>query len=213
MLQNHGTRSLNLCVLASGRGTNLNSIIKSEKSGKIRSKVVLVISNNSDSGAMKIARKNKIQAIHLSERLFETKEAFDAALLKLLNKHKIDLIILAGYMKLLRPAIVRKYRNRILNIHPALLPMFGGPGMYGIKVHSAVIEAGCKVSGATVHIVDEIYDHGAIVIQRAVKVKDSDTPEELQKRILKIEHKLFPEAIKLFETKKFNLIGRKVIFT
>jgi phosphoribosylglycinamide formyltransferase-1 len=213
LLQNHGTRSLNLCIFASGRGTNLNSIIKSQKSGKICSKVALVISNNSDSGALRIARKNKIPAIHLSERLFETKEAFDTALLKLLNKHKIDLIILAGYMKLLRPAIVRKYRNRILNIHPALLPMFGGPGMYGLKVHSAVIEAGCKVSGASVHIVDEIYDHGAIVIQRVVKVKDNDKPEELQKRILKIEHKLLPEAIKLFESKKFNLIGRKVIFT
>jgi len=203
---------LKLAVLASGKGTNLNSIINAQKSGIIASKVVLVISNNSHAGALKLARKNRIPAVHLSEKLFPTKEAFDSALLNLLRKYKIDLVILAGYMKLLRSRIVRKYRNRILNIHPALLPMFGGPGMYGIKVHEAVLQAGCKVSGATVHIVDELYDHGAIVIQKPVVVRDFDTPQSLQKRILRTEHKLFPQAIRLFETGKLKIKGRRTYF-
>ena len=123
------------------------------------------------------------------------------------------MVILAGYMKLLRPKIVKKYRNRILNIHPALLPLFSGTGMYGLKVHEAVVESGRKVSGASVHIVDEIYDHGPIVSQRTVEVSDSETPETLRKKIQRIEHRLYPEAIKLFETKKFNIRGRKVYFT
>lgn len=204
---------MNLCVLASGRGTNLKSIINSQKSKKISSRVALVISNNSNSGALKIARKHKIPAYHLSERQFSSKTAFDAAFLNLLRKYRIDLVILAGYMKLLRPKIVKKYRNHILNIHPALLPVFSGTGMYGMKVHEAVIDAGCKVSGASVHIVDELYDHGPIVSQRTVEVSDTETPETLHKKIQRIEHRLYPEVIKLFEAKKFNIKGRKVYFT
>lgn len=115
-------------------------------------------------------------------------------------------------MKLIPTDIVRAFKNRILNIHPALLPSFCGQGMYGLKVHEAVLNYGVKVTGASVHIVDEQYDTGPVVIQRTVKVLDDDTPEILQKRVLKIEHKLFPEAIKLFETKKPTLIGRRVIF-
>ena len=203
---------MNLCVLASGRGSNLRSIIKSKESQKIASSIRLVISNNSKSGALRIAKKWQIPGIHLSEKQFNSKEAFDAAFLDLLNKYKIDLIILAGYMKLLRPKVVRKYRNRILNIHPALLPLFSGPGMYGLKVHEAVIDAGCKVSGASVHIVDEIYDHGPIVLQKTVPVDDDDSPETLQKKIQKVEHKLYPQAIRLFETKRLKIEGRKVNF-
>lgn len=203
---------MNLCVLASGRGTNLKSIIKSYKSGKISSRVALVISNNSQSGALEIARKNKIPAIHLSEKQFKSKKAFDEAFIKLFNKYKIDLIILAGYMKWLRPKIVKRYRNRVLNIHPALLPLFAGPGMYGMKVHESVIEAGCKVSGASIHIVDELYDHGPIVCQETVTVSDNETPESLRKKVQKIEHKLYPEAIRLYETKKLKIEGRRVYF-
>jgi len=206
-------RRLNLCVLASGKGSNLNSIINSQKSKKISSKVALVISNNSDSGALELARKHKIPAHHLSEKQFNSRKNFDNAFLKLLNKYKIDLIILAGYMKLLSPKIVRKYKNRILNLHPALLPFFAGTGMYGMKVHEAVLEAGCKVSGASIHIVDEIYDHGPIISQKTVKISDTETPQTLRKKIQKIEHKLYPETIRLFETKKLNIKGRKVYFT
>ena len=203
---------MNLCVLASGRGSNLKSIIDSYKKGKIISKVVLVISNNSNSNALNIARSNQIPAYHLSQKQFSTEQEYVKAFLDLLEKHKVDMIILAGYMKLLPAEIVRTFQNKILNIHPALLPSFCGQGMYGMKVHEAVISYGAKVSGASVHIVDEIYDNGPVVIQRTVKVADEDTPETLQKKVLKIEHKLSPEAIKLFETKKPTLVGRRVVF-
>lgn len=203
---------MNLCVLASGRGSNLKSIISSQKKGKIKSKVVLVISNNSVSNALNIARNNQIPAHHLSSKLFTSESDYVRAFHDLLKKYSVDMIILAGYMKLIPIEIVRAYKNRILNIHPALLPSFCGQGMYGLKVHEAVINYGVKVTGASVHIVDEQYDTGPVVIQKTVRVLDDDTPEILQKRVLKIEHKLFPEAINLFETKKPTLIGRRVIF-
>jgi len=113
-------------------------------------------------------------------------------------------------MKMIDPSIVKKFRNRILNIHPALLPKYGGKGMYGIHVHQAVINSGDKITGVTVHYVDEIYDHGAIILQKHVKVKEGDTPETLRKRVLRTEHKLYPEAIKMLETNKINAGKRKV---
>jgi phosphoribosylglycinamide formyltransferase-1 len=203
---------LNLCVLASGYGSNLKSIIKSQKKGKIKSKVVLVISNNSTSNVLNIARKNQIPAVHLSKKQFMTEQDYVREFLECLTNHNVDLIILAGYMKLLPSEIIKAYKNRIINIHPALIPSFCGHGYYGMKVHEAVIEFGARVTGATVHIVDEEYDHGPIVVQKTLKVHRDDTPETLQKKVLKIEHKLLPEAIKLMESKKFNVIGRKVVF-
>ena len=192
--------SLNLCVLASGKGSNLNSIIKAQKSGKIKSKVVLVISNNSGSDALNIARANQIPAIHLSQKLFNSESEFIKKFLGLLDEYKIDLIILAGYMKLLAPEIISRYRNKILNIHPALLPAFSGHGMYGIKVHEEVIKQQAAITGATVHFVNEIYDNGPVILQESVEVSDDDTPVSLQEKVRKIEHRLYPEAIKLFET-------------
>lgn len=189
----------NICVLASGEGSNLNAILKASSSGKIRSRVAIVLSNNSGSGALKIARRNNITQVHLSEKLFKSEKEFVNAFQSLLKQYKIDLIVLAGYMKLLSPRITGKFKNRILNIHPALLPSFGGKGMYGINVHSAVINSGEKITGATVHYVDEKYDHGEIILQKQVKVLAGDTPDSLQKRVLRTEHKLYPEAIKLIE--------------
>jgi len=121
-----------------------------------------------------------------------------AAVRQVLYRHQIDFIALAGYLKKLPAAIVREFRNRIVNIHPALLPSFGGKGMYGIHVHEAVLKAGVKVTGVTVHLVDEEYDHGPIVLQRAVEVHDDDTPETLAQRVLQVEHELYPEALQLF---------------
>jgi phosphoribosylglycinamide formyltransferase-1 len=193
---------LNLCVLASGSGSNLKAIIRAGKSRKIRSKVVLVISNNSDSKALLAARENNIPAYHLSNKLFSSQPEFDKKFLALLKEYKVDLLILAGYMKLVSPAVTKKYKNRILNIHPALLPAYGGKGMYGLNVHKAVLKSGDKTTGATVHLVDDIYDNGAVVLQKKVRVKPGDTPETLQKRVLRAEHILYPEAIKLFESKK-----------
>ena len=206
-------RNLNLCVLASGWGSNLKSIINSRKTGKISSDIVLVISNNSASNALNIARENQIPAVHLSRKLFNSEEEYENRFAELLRTYNVDMIILAGYMKMIPPKIVREYKNRILNIHPALIPSFCGKGLYGLKVHEAVLDYGAKVTGVTVHLVDEQYDTGPVVLQRTIPVKDNDTPETLQKRVLKWEHKLYPEAIKLFETRKFNITGRKVFFT
>jgi phosphoribosylglycinamide formyltransferase-1 len=203
---------LNLCVLASGSGSNLKAIINARKSGKIKSKVVLVISNNSASGALNTAKKNRIPSYHLSQKLFETPAEFNRKLLALLTKFKIDLIILAGYMKIVSSAIIRKYRNRILNIHPALLPAFGGKGMYGMNVHEAVLKSGTKTSGATVHLVNEQYDKGPVVLQKEVKVKDDESAETLRKKVLRLEHKLYPAAIKLFEDEKVSVKGNKIYF-
>lgn len=201
---------LNLCVLASGSGSNLKAIIKAAKSGRISSKVVLVISNNSGSKALQTAKQNNIPAFHLSQKLFNTSAEFDRELLSLLKEFKVDLIILAGYMKMIHSAILKKFRNKILNIHPALLPAFGGTGMYGVKVHEAVLKAGEEISGATVHLVDEVYDNGAIILQKRVEVKPADTPEQLQKRVLRAEHNLYPQVIKLFETGKVKIWKNKV---
>ena len=204
------SRGLNLCVLASGEGSNLKAILKAASSGKIKSKVRLVISNNSASGALKIAKKSLIPAIHLSQKQFNSEKDFVSEFLRLLGKYKINMIVLAGYMKFLSPVIINKFCNRIINIHPALLPAFGGKGMFGINVHKAVLEYGAKLSGATVHLVDEVYDHGAIVLQKTVEVKDDDTPGTLRARILKVEHRIFPAAIKLFGENKIRVHRRKV---
>ncbi|MFI5144964.1 MAG: phosphoribosylglycinamide formyltransferase [Ignavibacteria bacterium] len=203
---------MNLCVLASGRGSNLNSIINFQKKGKIRSKVALVISNNSNSNALNIARKYQIPAVHLSQKQYNSEPEFVNAFLETLQKHRIDLIVLAGYMKMVPLDVISTFKNRIINIHPALIPSFCGQGFFGMKVHEAVIESGVKLTGVTVHFVDEVYDNGPIILQVPVKVKDNDTPETLQKRVLKYEHRSLPEAIKLLESKKFTVVGRKVVF-
>ncbi len=201
---------LNLCVLASGEGSNLKAILNAQNSKKIKSRVVLVISNNSGSGAFKLAQNNSIPAIHLSQKQFNSEKQFVDSFLGLLEKFKIDLIILAGYMKMLSPEIINRYRNRILNIHPALLPLYGGKGMYGINVHEAVIKSKATSSGATVHYADEEYDNGEIIIQKSFKLTGSETPESLQRKVLKIEHEIYPEAIKLIEQNKMKTADTKV---
>jgi phosphoribosylglycinamide formyltransferase-1 len=198
-------KKLNLIVLASGGGTNLQAIIDNIEAGKLNAQIRAVISNNSKSGALERARNHNIPAIHLSHKQFSTPEEFDRKLLSTLKENQTDMVVLAGYMKMLSPVIIREYKNRIINIHPALLPSFGGPGMYGIHVHEAVIKAGVKVSGVTVHLVDEIYDHGAIVIQKTVPVKDDDTPESLAERVLKVEHQAYSEALQLFAEERVEI--------
>lgn len=201
---------LRLAVLASGGGTNLQAIIDACERGELDARVVLVISNNSAAGALERARKHGIPDLHLSGRQFATQEEFDARLLEVLSEYNVDMVILAGYMKLLSPTVVKAYRHRMLNIHPALLPCFGGKGMYGIRVHQAVIDSGAKVSGVSVHIVDEQYDHGPIVAQRTVPVLDDDTPESLAQRVLVQEHKIYPEVIQLFAQHRIRVEGQRV---
>jgi phosphoribosylglycinamide formyltransferase 1 len=202
-------KKLKLLVLASGGGTNLQAIIDSIEQGKLNAEIKAVVSNNSNAFALERARQHNIKAIHLSHKMFATPEEFDEKLLSILKENEVDMIILAGYMKMLSPTIVRAYKNRILNIHPALLPSFGGEGMYGIHVHEAVINSGAKLTGVTVHLVDEVYDHGAIVLQEAVPVLDNDTPETLQQRVLEIEHKLYSQAIQLFAEDRVEISGNR----
>ena len=202
-------KKLNLVVLASGGGTNLQAIIDNIEAGKVDAQIKAVISNNSKAFALERARKHNIPAIHLSYKQFASPEEFDQKFLSILKENETDLIVLAGYMKMLSPTVIREYKNRIINIHPALLPSFGGKGMYGIHVHEAVIKSGVKVTGVTVHVVDEIYDHGAILFQKCVSVSSDDTPESLQKRVLPHEHEAYSKVIQLFAEGKIEIKDNK----
>jgi phosphoribosylglycinamide formyltransferase-1 len=189
---------MNIGVFASGRGSNFQAILNAIQRGILPACVTLLLSNKSDAGALEVARSNGIPTIHLSQKRFSDEASFAARMLEVLKEHDVHLIALAGYLKKIPTSVVRAYRNRILNIHPALLPSFGGPGMYGHYVHEAVLASGAKLSGATVHVVDEEYDRGPIVIQRAVPVDEHDTPDTLAAKVLKIEHEIYPEALKAF---------------
>jgi len=201
---------LRLGVLASGRGSNFEAILKNIERGRLDAEVRVLISNRRDAGALEIARAHNIPAVYLSPSDFPSIEAFDEALLRTFDRYGVNFVILAGYLKKLSPQVVARYRNRMLNIHPALLPSFGGKGMYGIHVHEAVLAHGCKVTGVTVHIVDEEYDAGPIVLQRCVPVRDDDTPETLAARVLKVEHRLYSKAIQLFAEGRVEVRGRRV---
>ncbi len=189
---------LSIAVFASGRGTNLQALMDASKGGILGGEVTAVISNNSGSYALERARKENIPAYHISGKTYSERAKFVSRLFEVFDENNINLVVLAGYMKLVPIEVVRKYRSRIINIHPALLPGYGGKGMYGTNVHKAVIESGDQLSGATVHIVDEIYDHGAILIQRTVPVLADDTPESLAARVLTVEHQILPEAAAMF---------------
>jgi len=180
-------------VLASGRGSNLGALLDAHARGDLPARVVVVISNNSRAGALERARAEGIAAVHLSTK---THDDPGAALVEILEGHGVDLVVLAGYMKLLDPRVVARWPRRVLNIHPAPLPRFGGRGMYGEHVHRAVLEAGVDQSGPTVHLVDEVYDRGATLAHRAVPVYPDDTVTSLGARVLAAEHDLFWRVIR-----------------
>ncbi len=203
-------KRLKIAVFASGRGSNLAALLSAIERGELHAQIVLVMSNKSDAGALEIARRHDVPALHLSAKMFSSATEFDQALLAHLHRHEVELIALAGYLKKIGSVVVRAYKNRIVNIHPALLPSFGGQGMYGIKVHQAVLNYGCKVTGVTVHLVDDEYDAGAPILQRCVPVQPGDTPEALAARVLEVEHKIFAEALQLFAEDRIEIIGRKV---
>jgi len=184
---------VNLGFLASGRGSNLQAVIEACKSGRLSATPRVVISNNSDSGALERSRREGIPAYHLSSHTHG--EGLDEAILQTLRRHEVQLVVLAGYMKKLGPRTLAAYRNRIVNIHPALLPKFGGQGMYGMNVHKAVIEAGERESGVTIHLVDEEYDHGTILAQTRLPVLPDDTPQTLAQRVLEREHSFLVETL------------------
>ena len=183
-----------IAVLVSGGGTNLQALINAEKKGIIKSgEIVLVVSDNPTAFALKRAEKAGIKTAVVSKTEYKDSEAFEAALLKTLEG--IDLVVLAGFMKILGAGFVRHFENRMINVHPSLIPSFCGEGYFGLRVHRAALEKGVKVTGATVHFVNEIPDGGKIIMQKAVEVKDGDTPETLQKRVMRLaEWKILPES-------------------
>ena len=196
-------------VLASGGGTNLQSIIDACERGEIDGDVAVVISNLPDAFALERARKHGIDAYCFPHEGV-TREQHEADVIECLEQHKVNLVCLAGYLRMLTPVFIDKYTGRLMNTHPALLPSFGGKGMHGLKVHQAVLDYGCKVSGCTIHFVSLEVDGGPIILQKAVQVQENDTAEALQERVLKEEHKLFPRAIQLFAQGKLKIDGRRV---
>lgn len=192
---------LNIGVLISGGGTNLQAIIDETKSGGINGKVKLVISNKEDAYGLERARLSGIKAVY---------ETDEDKIIGLLKENNIDLIVLAGYLKIITPKFVDEFRNKIINIHPSLIPSFCGKGYYGEKVHQGVIDYGAKVTGATVHFVDEGADTGAIIMQETVNVEQYDDAKSLAKRVLEVEHRILIESIRLFCENKLSIQGRRV---
>lgn len=185
-----------IAVFASGRGSNFRAIHEALAAMENPpAEIVLCLSNNREPGAFEYAREQGIETRQLTPRAFDSDEAYEAALFDLLHDRRVDMIALAGYMRLVPKRVVMEFRGRIFNIHPALLPDFGGHGMYGPNVHTAVISAGRRESGATVHLVDPEYDTGAVVAQERVPVLIDDTPETLAERVLAVEHRLYPRVI------------------
>ncbi|MBU4226842.1 phosphoribosylglycinamide formyltransferase [bacterium] len=196
---------INIGVLASGRGTNLQAIIEAIEEGKIEGEIKVVISDNPDAYALKRAQQYNIDTRYINFKEFKNREDYDKEIIKTLEEKKIDLVVLAGYMRILSPHFIRTYKNKVINIHPALLPSF--PGLHAQK---QAIEHGVKVSGCTVHFVDEGVDSGPIILQKAVEVSDDDTEESLAEKILKEEHQIFSQAIQLFSEGRLIIKGKRV---
>ena len=190
---------LNVGVMVSGGGTNLQAILDAIDNGQLKNvEVKVVISNNSGAYALERAKKHGIEAVYLSPKSFESREEFNDALLEKVDEYSLDLIVLAGFLVAIPAAMIRKYPNKIINIHPSLIPSFCGVGYYGLKVHEAALSRGVKLTGATVHFVDEGMDSGPIILQKAVEVLPGDTPEILQRRVMEeAEWKILPQAIQM----------------
>lgn len=200
----------NIAVLISGGGSNLQALIDNVETGAINAKIAVVISSREDAYGLKRAERHGIPACCISKRDYDSVESFDRALLEKLREYDIDLIVLAGYLNILSSSIISAYSNRIINIHPSLIPSFCGKGYYGLKVHQGALDYGVKVTGATVHFVDEGTDTGPIILQKAVYIEEDDDAKSLAKRVLKVEHELLPKAVSLFVENKLVVEGRRV---
>lgn len=202
---------LNIAVLVSGGGTNLQALIDAEKRGEIQNgRLACVVSSKEDAYALERARLAGIPTRVLRKKDFCESEAYDRALVELLQESNIDLVVLAGFMTIFGAAVVRAYPNRIINVHPALIPSFCGKGFYGLHVHEAVLQKGVKLTGATVHIVNEECDGGPILLQKAVEVKNDDTPQTLQRRVMEqAEWYLLPKALSLLCQGKVRVEGNR----
>ncbi|MCL2760348.1 MAG: phosphoribosylglycinamide formyltransferase [Desulfuromonadales bacterium] len=199
------TKKINLGVLISGNGTNLQAIIDASEAGSLDAVVKCVISNKVSAFGLERARKHGIEAIHLDHKQFENREAYDAKVVEILKERNIDLVILAGFMRIVTPVLLEAFKNRVMNIHPALLPAFPG-----LDAQKQALEYGAKVAGCTIHFVDAGTDTGPIILQKTVPILENDTEETLSERIHKEEHKSYPEAIQLFAKGRLSVEGRRV---
>lgn len=196
---------MNIAVFCSGSGTNFQAIIDRVKAGAIPAKIALMVTDNKDAFAVVRAKSAGIETLILDPKACGTRDAFDREIVAALKAKKVELVVLAGFMRILGSHFVREYRNRIVNIHPALLPSF--KGTHGIR---DALEYGVKVTGATVHFVDEQLDHGPVILQEAVAVRDDDTEESLLGRVHEAEHRIYPEAVRLFVEGRLKVEGRRV---
>ncbi|MFQ3548980.1 MAG: phosphoribosylglycinamide formyltransferase [Armatimonadota bacterium] len=205
---------INIAVMVSGqsRGSNMQAIINGCKDGEINGKVVCVIGVRDSAPAIERAKLQNINTLIINPSEYPSQDEYDEKLISALSDYNIDLICLAGYMRPLGIKIIRTYRNKIMNVHPSLIPSFCGKGMYGHHVHEAAIKRGVKVSGATVHFVNEEYDEGPIILQTVVNIDDNDNAETLAAKVLNVEHSTYVKAISLFADNKLVIIGNKVIF-
>lgn len=204
---------LKLAVLVSGGGTNLQAIVDAIDSGTItNTRVSVVISNNKNAYALERAKKHGIEALCVSPKDYDSRDAFNEAFLDKLNSYQADLVVLAGFLVVIPEQMIRQYQNRMINIHPSLIPAFCGTGFYGLKVHEGALKRGVKVTGATVHFVDEGTDTGPIILQKPVEVLDSDTPEILQRRVMEeAEWQILPKAIDLIANGKVSVVDGHVV--
>jgi len=205
---------LKIAVLVSGGGTNLQAVIDAIDNGTItNTEIKVVISNNKNAYALERAKNHGIEALCISPKDYEDRAKFNEAFLEKLNSYEVDLVVLAGFLVVIPEMMIKQYRNRIINIHPSLIPSFCGTGFYGLKVHEGVLSRGVKVTGATVHFVDEGTDTGPIILQKAVEVKQGDTPEVLQRRVMEqAEWIIMPQAIDLIANGKVSVVdGHAVI--
>ena len=204
---------MKIAVMVSGGGTNLQAVIDSVKNGQItNAEIAGVISNNKNAYALERARKNNIPARYISPKDYDSREEFNEKLLEAVDALSPDLVVLAGFLVVIPPAMIERYRNRMINIHPSLIPSFCGKGYYGLKVHEAALARGVKVVGATVHFVDEGTDTGPIILQKAVEVQQGDTPEVLQRRVMEqAEWKILPKAIDLIANGKVRVVDNRTV--
>ena len=206
---------IKLAVCVSGGGTNLQAIIDAIDNGSItNAKIEVVIANNANAYALERAKNHGIEGICISPKDYENREAFNTAFLDKLNSYQVDLVVLAGFLVVIPPQMIAEYRNRIINIHPSLIPSFCGTGYYGLKVHEGVLARGVKVTGATCHFVDEGTDTGPIILQKAVEVEPGDTPEVLQRRVMEqAEWIIMPKAIDLIANGKVQVVDGKAVIS
>jgi len=209
-MSNARTDRIRLAVFASGGGSNFEAIVEAVERGALPLEVVLCLSDRPEAGVLERARRRGIPAVVCTPRTFEDEAAYVAELLATLERHAVTFVALAGYLKRIPAPVVHAFHGRMLNIHPALLPAFGGKGMYGMRVHRAVLAYGVKWTGVTVHLVDEAYDTGPIVAQEPVPVRDDDTPETLAARVLEVEHRIYPETLRFFAEGRVVVADRRV---